>query len=383
MSCPATGIRDFPIQNSVNVTQTLNDSIYEPSSLEIQWAKQGTVPTFQRNFFSEGIYSSGTQTTTLRFRGTKYNLQTAQLVEPQHKGLVLLADKESVNGEIVLVFESPTALTEKYLFLCIPLLNKSATGYSPYLEGIRQDRLSGRPVGLDDVIPSSKEYISYSTCLRLVEQNKSTPVQAAVLVFWRGLPYPTSQLRDVCRKMKMTPPLNAPPSLETLVQGLIPKSETTLFLISSEEVYKRYLRSSELPSSSSRSTDTGTRTDSTDSYKCVPLKPDETVKDNRILIDTDKGVPLSQVLKEKQEEQGEGKITPGMVERMIAAILGTAIGIFVLSVIAYIFSRVTSETTDTSFPWFMGKVKDLVPMVFVSMVVGIIGFLIGFFTSTT
>jgi hypothetical protein len=295
----------------------------------------------------------------------------------------LLGDKESVNGEVVLVFESPTALTERYLFLCIPLLNKSTTSYSPYLEGIRQDRLSGRPVGLDDVLPSSKEYVSYSTCLRLVEQNKSTPVQAAVIVFWRGLPYPSSQLRDVCRKMKITPPLNAPPRLESLVQGLIPKSETTLFLISSEEVYKQYLRSSELPSSSSRFTDVGTRTDSTDSYKCVPLKPDETVKDNRILIDTDKGVPLSQVLKEKQEEQGEGKITPGMVERMIAAILGTAIGIFVLSVIAYIFSRVTSENTDTSFPWFLGKVKDLVPMVLVSMVVGIIGFLIGFFTSTT
>ena len=382
MSCPSTGIRDFPIQNSVNVTQTLNDSIYEPSSLEIQWAKQGTVPIFQRNFFSEGIYSSGTQTTTLRFRGTKYTLQTAQLVEPQHKSLVTLADKEKVYGEIVLVFESSSSLTEKYVFLCIPILNKPATGYSPYLEGIRLDRLSGKPVGLDDLLPSSKEYVSYSTCLRLVQASATTAVQAAVLVFWNGLPYP--YLRDVCKRMKITPALTSPPKLETLVQGLIPKSETSFFLITSEEIYKSYLRNSELSSSSSRTDGGGKRTDSTDSYKCVPLKPDENVKNNRIIIDTDKGVPLSQVLKEKEEEQGDGKITPGMVERMIAIVLGTAIGIFILSVIAYIFSRVTSDTADTtSFPWFMGKVKDTLPMVFVSMVVGIIGFLIGFFTSTT
>jgi hypothetical protein len=243
------------------------------------------------------------------------------------------------------------------------------------------DRLSGRPVGLDDLLPSSKEYVSYSTCLRLVQSNSSTPVQAAVIVFWNGLPYPF--LRDICSKMKKTPPITSPPRLESLVQGLIPKSETTLFLVTSEEVYKNYLRSSELTSTTSRITTDGKRTDSTDSYKCVPLKPDENVKNNRIIIDTDKGVPLSQVLKEKEQEQGEGKITPGMVERMIAVVLGTAIGIFVLSVFAYIFSQVTSETSGTSFPWFMGKVKDMVPMVFVSIVVGIIGFLIGFFTSTT
>ena len=384
MSCPATGIRDFPIQNSVNVTQTLNDSIYEPSSLEIQWAKQGTVPLFQNsNFFPEGIYSSGTQTTTLRFRATKYTLKTAQLVEPQHKGLVLLADKEKVNGEIVLVFESSTALTEKYIFLCIPLLNKTSTSYSPYLEGIRLDKLSGRPVGLDEVLPSSKQYVSYSTCLRLVQASSSTPVQAAVIVFWKGLPYPSSLLTQVCRKMK--PVRKDPPPLKSLVQGLIPKSETTLFLVPSEQVYKTYLRSSELTSSSSRSRteSQGKRTDSTDSYKCVPLKPDENVKNNRIIIDTDKGIPLSQVLQEKEDEQGVGKITPGMVERMIAVVLGTAIGIFVLSVFAYLFSQVTSETSGTSFPWFMGKVKNTLPMVFVSIVVGIIGFLIGFFTSTT
>lgn len=272
-------------------------------------------------------------------------------------------------------------MTEKYVFLCIPLLNKPATSYSPYLEGIRLDRLSGRPVGLDDVLPSSKEYVSYSTCLRLVQANATTAVQAAVLVFWSGLPYPTAQLRDLCKKMNITPALTTPPKLESLVQGLIPKSETTLFLITSEEIYKNYLRSSEL--TSARSTEGGNRTDSTDSYKCVPLKPDENVKDNRIIIDTDKGVPLSQVLKEKEDEQGQGKITPGMVERMIAIILGSAIGLFVLSIIAYIFSRVTTETPDASFPWFMGKVKDMVPMVFVSIVVGIIGFLIGFFTSTT
>ena len=388
MSCPATGIRDFPIQNSVNVTQTLNESITEQPSVEIQWAKRGTVPTFQQNFLNEGLYGSAEQSTSLRFQGTTYTLQFVKLAEPQHRGFLLPEDKSLAIGEILMGFYSPTALTEKYVFLSIPILNKSTSSFSPYFESIRLDRLPGRPIGLDDLMPFSKDYTSYTTCLRKVTAGNSTAVQALVLVFRKGLLYPTNRFGEVVRNIKLPGPNGSvvtsttPPALGTLPEGLIAKTESTSFLLSSEPEYRNYLRSSQLLDSTTRMQGS-VRTDSTDAYKCVPLKPDETVKNNRILVDTDKGIPLSQVLKEKKEDQGEGKITPGMVERMIAVILGTAIGIFILSVIAYIFSRVTSETTDASFPWFMGNVKNMLPMVFVSIVVGIIGFLIGFFTSTT
>ena len=382
MSCPATGIRDFPIQNGVNVTQTLNDSIYEPSTLDIQWAKRGTAPSFQQNFFTEGIYSSGEQSTTLRYKGALYTLKTVQLVDSLHRSLVLSQDKSRVSAEIVMVFESASALVEKFVILCIPILDKSSTNYSPYLEAVRLDRLSGKPIGLDDLLPSSKVYTSYSTCLRQVLQGTSTAVQAIVLVFTAGLPYPKDNLSRLQKKMKSSP--TQLPRLTTLVDGLIPKTNTSLFLITSEIEYKNYLRTSEYNYQSQRGlTDGNRRTDSTDSYKCVPLKPDDNVKNNQIVIDTDKGVPLSQVLKEKQEEEGDAKITPGMVERMIAGILGTAIGVFILSVIAYIFSRVTSDNADDNFPWLVDKTKDMLPIVFVSIIVGIIGFLIGFFTSTT
>jgi hypothetical protein len=71
------------------------------------------------------------------------------------------------------------------------------------------------------------------------------------------------------------------------------------------------------------------------------------------------------------------------VERMIAVVLGTAAGIFILSIIAYFFSLYTSENADPAWPWLLERTRDLMPMIFVSMVVGIIGFLIGFFTNTT
>lgn len=388
MSCPANGIKDFPVQNTVTVTNTLNESITEQPSIEIQWAKRGTVPTFQQNFFNEGIYGSAEQSTSLRFKGNTYALQFVKLAEPQHKGFLLPEDKSLAIGEIVMGFYSPTALTEGYVLLSIPILNKSTSSLSPYLESIRLDRLPGKPIGLDDLLPFSKDYTSYTTCLRKVTSGKSTAVQAAVLVFRKGLLYPSSRFGEVVKKIKIPGPMGrvvtsttAPP-LGSFPEGLVAKTETSLFLIASDADYRNYLRSSQLLDSSSKIPG-GRRVDSTDSYKCVPLNPDQTVKNNRIVVDTDKGVPLSQVLKEKQEEVGSGKITPGMVERMIAVVLGTAIGIFILSILAYIFSRVTSDNTDVSFPWFMGKVKDMLPMFFVSLVVGIIGFLIGFFTSTT
>jgi hypothetical protein len=159
------------------------------------------------------------------------------------------------------------------------------------------------------------------------------------------------------------------------------KTNTTAFSISTEDQYRSYLRSSALLESDKRIPG-GRRVDSTDAYKCVPLNPDKMVKDKRLVIDTDKGVPLSQVLDEKKEDSGEAQITPGMVERMIAVILGTVAGIFILAVVAYLFSRVTSQNADIAFPWILDKTQHLLPIVFVSLIVGVIGFLIGFFTST-
>jgi hypothetical protein len=376
MSCPATGIKDFPIQNNVTITQTLNESIFEPSTLDVQWAKRGTVPAFQENYLTEGIYSSGEQTTTLRLKGNSYTLKIVKLADPQHRTLLPDADKPLCLGEIVMIFESATALTEKFVFLCIPILNKVSSTLSPYLESIRLDRLPGRPISLSDLLPNSKKYVSYATCLHQVTSGKTNPAQAAVLVFTGGLLYPQAQFNDVVKKMKVELQLGS------LFDGLMPKTNASPFLIATQTDYKNYLRYSELLASTGTSIG-GQRIDSTDSYKCVPLNPDETVKNNRLIIDTDKGIPLSQVLKEKKDEQGEAKITPGMVERMIAVVLGTAAGIFILSIVAYFFSLVTSENADPAWPWLLERTRDLIPMIFVSMVVGIIGFLIGFFTNTT
>lgn len=379
-------MKNFPIQNNVTVSQSLNESIFEAPSLEIQWAKRGTVPAFTQNNFTEGIYNSAEQTTTLRLRGNLYTLQFVRLVQPQHKSFLSAQDKNLCNGEIVMLFESGGALTEEFVFLCIPLLNKSTTILSPYLEAIRQDRLPGKPISLDTLLPSSKKYTSYTTCLQRTTSNVSSPVQAAVLVFTEGLSYPDAQLKEVLKKMKdfivksgqLAPRyLTTPPALGPLIKGLVAMTGSS-FLIQSETEYRNYLRTSELTFQGQSG---NRRTDSTDSYKCVPLKPDQDVKNNQIIIDTDKGVPLSQILKEKTDEQGQGQITPGMVERMIAAILGTAAGIFILSVIAYLFSRVTSDDSYENFPWFVDRTKDMLPMVFISIVVGIVGFLIGFFTS--
>jgi hypothetical protein len=387
MSCPATGIRNFPILNNVPVTEALNESIYEEPSIEIQWAKRGTVPSFPSvNFFNEGMYNSGGQSTSLRFHGMTYTLQFVKLSKALHTGFLSADLKPLAIGEIVMGFLSPSALTEKYVLLSIPIVNKSHSSISAYFESIRNDKLPGRPIGLDELLPFKKQYISYTTCLQQVTSGNSTAVQATVLVFQKGLLYPKSFLDEVVKKINIPGPNGSvvhstiPPDLGSFPDGLLPKTNIPSFLISTDAEYRSYLRFSELLEGSNKKPG-DRRTDSIDSYKCVPLKPDQDVKNNRLIIDTDKGVPLSQVLAEKKEEAGEAKITPGMVERMIAVVLGTAAGIFILSVFAYLFSRVTSDDSYENFPWFIDRTKDMLPMVFVSIVVGIVGFLIGFFTS--
>jgi hypothetical protein len=387
--CSKFGIRDFPILNSVPVTRNLNASIYEEIPLDIQWAPKATEP----KFIYDGPYANlgyleymdtGPSTTTLRLNGNTFKLISVQLCVAQHASLLESSKQRDCSGELVIGFKASTSISESYVFLCVPIVTRPTTTVSPYLEALRLGRLDGKPTSLLTVLPQDKHFISYSTCLQRTESSGSVPKQTRVFVFTEGLTYPLSNFQDICRKITASA-VSGPiflPAIQ-LPDNLKDKTEALLFSIATETDYKSLLRYSlyyptGVPDSSRY------RKDSLDAYKCVPLEPSQNIKDGQITVDTENGTLLSQVMQEKQEagQVTKGRITPALVEKVIAIGIALVLIAFIFLILAYIIASITTPNADSFFKVIKQNSGTIGPIVFFSILSAVLAFVIGFFLST-
>jgi len=366
MSCPETGLKGFPIQVTFPVTVALNASIAEDLILDIQWAIKSVAPRFLNSQLEEGDANNTGSQTSLRIQGTQYYLRSVQLCQALHTSFLDPSVANSCKAELVFVFSSNGA----YATLCVPLLAGSTSEPSKYLEALRQDRLPGKPIGLDTLLPTDLHYIHYSTCLTQIQSQKTVATNLRVLVFTAGLVYPEASITELKRMLGSYPVSSLP---DTLQVGT-PKR------IGSDTDYKGFFRYGLYTPSKSNSSDSRIRVDSTDAYKCVPLLPGQNVKDGQITVDTEKGELLSQVLKDNGDTQVETSTgpTPADVEKLIAIFFGVSLGIFLLIILAYAISLYTGTSTEPH-PWLFLelKFKEATPTYFIALLVGIVGFVIG------
>ncbi len=383
--CSTFGIKDFPIVNSVPVVPSLNASIYEEVPLDIQWGPIATAPTFITDgaFANLGLIGpiSAASSTTLRLQGNSFSLLSVQLCEPQHKSLLPMSKQMACSGELILSFKAQTDRAENYIFLCVPILAQATATPSAFLEALRLGRLDGKPTSLLTVLPpEDKHYISYSTCLRRTEGARTTTKQARVLVYTAGLRYPNANLTELARK-RSGPSRTNPPVLPAMQMpdSLVKRTESQLTTITTEENYKSLLRYSQYYPTT-RPDSSRYRTDRLESYKCVPLEPSQNIKDGRIVVDTESGELLSQVVKDAESgEVRESKLTPALIEKIIAVIVALVLLAIVLLVLAYILASMTTPNADTFFGIVKQHLGTIAPVVFFSLLLGIVGFLLGVF----
>jgi hypothetical protein len=388
--CSTFGIRDFPILNSVNVTPSLNAAIYEEIPLDIQWGPKATEPTFihtgtYANLGFVEYLDAGASTTSLRLNGNTFALISVQVCSPQHATLLPREKQRDCSGEIVIGFKAQNTISESYVFLCIPILTQTTVSLSTYLEALREGSLDGKPTSLLSVLPSSdKHFISYSTCLQRNESAGTSPKQVRVFVFTEGLAYPQARFQEIVNKVVSPAPSGRTslPAIQ-LPDGLVDKTQSMLFSISTEVDYKSLLRYSVYypqgtPASSKF------REDNLNSYKCVPLEPSQNIKDGKIVVDTETGELLSQVLKDKEEpgQPKRSKISPAMVEKIIAISLALVLIAFVFLIVAYMITSLTTPNPDSFWGVIKQNAGTITPIFFFSTLVGIICFILGFFLYT-
>jgi hypothetical protein len=392
-TCSNQGVRDFPIQRTAQLSSSIIDSVKESFLIDIQWATKSSAPEFvidsnDKGFLREGTLSTQASTTTLRFQGNSYTLKTMQLTKSLHGSFFTEELKRQIPAELVLVFSTTSPIAEKYVLFCIPIFAGPSTQQNSYLNTLNQGRLLGNPISLGTVLPQDSRFIAYSTCLSQLQNNQSASVQARVLMFYSTISF--SQVNELKKKLYRYRNAN-----NVLVDGsttesfpdvrlpdlVSAKTMPVPFTIDNETTFTRFIRSGSLQDSKGQG-GVYTREDTTASYKCVPLNPDLHVnKDKKIVIDTRKGELLSDVLNKRQTDLdgdlGRKGLDAEQIETILAVAFGIAIGLLILSILAYFISRVTaSEGSFAKGPIVVlpSWITKGAPILVVSLVVGLIGF---------
>jgi hypothetical protein len=363
--CPSTGIRDFPIQNNVKVDDQLILAVQESYLVQAQWAQRSDAPKIvdqQNLFFDEGAqHSAATNQTTLRLQGNSYTLQSVQICKPQHTGFVRDADKPLVQAEIILSFSGSSA--EKYVFFCIPIINKSTTKPNVYLTAGGNGRLPGGPISVGSIMPEKQGFLCYSTCLNQVKSGQTLATNARVFVFYDGIFFNIGTISNNL----------------LLPDNITASTMAVPFTLNNEVDFKNFLRSSDLKTGKGDGA-LNQRVDATSAYKCTPLNPDLQVKDGKITIDTQKGEVLSKVLETRSAElQGtivKPGLTPGDIQKVIAIAFGIGFGLLILSLLAY-FVSIYSTGGDGFPPGPVISIPEWFSSIGPNIAIALIGFIFG------
>ena len=395
-TCSNLGVRDFPIQRTAQLSSTIIDSVKESFLIDIQWATKSNAPEFvidsnDKGFLREGMNSSQASTTTLRFQGNSYTLKTMQITKSLHGSFFTEELQRQIPAEVVLVFSTTNSIAEKYVIFCIPIYSGPSTQQNSYLNSLLQGRLPGSPISLGKVLPEDSRFLIYSTCLSQLQNNQSSSVQARVLLFYSTISFSqVDELKKFIYRFRnannvLVNGSTTQPFPEVRLPDLISaKTMPVPFTIDNETTFTRFIRSGSLKDSQGQG-GVFTREDTTSSYKCVPLNPDLHVnKDRKIVVDTRKGELLSDVLDKRQSDLqgdlGRRGLTADQIETILAVAFGIALGLLVLTIIAYFISRVTaSEGSFAKGPILVLPewIKSGTPILVVSVIVGLIGFGIG------
>jgi hypothetical protein len=370
--CTGRANQSFPIglDSAFTPTQDIYDSVKSAFSVEINWSQRTTLPVFS-NQQKALIDEDGS--TTARFQGTDYTLQSTQITNATHNSWILNADAKEANQlDILCIFKSRVADTDfPYIFVVIPIISMdSASAESNYLLGLAGLCTDKKPVSLEEVLPppDRRFFASYTTCL---EPNGDGGL---VLVFLNGR-YVSLKTTNAIYEMAGRGPTTPWPPL--VVPTSITLSQPTTF---TQSKFEKSVRISNLLT---RQVKGGKyRADDTYAYTCVVMDPDKNVKDGKLLIDTTTGnpVPLNQVLAERERvrafEIPASGLKPGQLELAVAIFLGSLLGLIGIFVLIYLIGMYRRNVTEYVFP---DTLKQISGISIAAVLFGFIGFLIGIF----
>lgn len=384
-SCSSFALQSFPVKTLVPATFDLYFSVLEPLSFDFQWNTRTTPPVFLSS--QNGLLSED-KTSSVRYNGITYTLESVQLTDPTHKQWIVPNNSQQGNYEDIILTFSQNSLESvkgEYLVFIIPIIrNFSNVKESSYLTSIGTD--SSQTISLKSLIPSdpSSLFAYYSTCVPGAAGQPAQNVLNVVAV--NGL-----QMIDV--SMARIKKLFTTISLKTTYGGYVPplaiKYSNTSTTISSNAQFTQYINTTQnilVPPTAGVGPIQGPIQDTTDAYKCVPFDPDNQIIDGKITINPNNGSVLTKVQEDRNTLIAGAKPSSGPPPEVYAKYASTAIAflfsiIFVLILIYVFVGRAVGPQTLGHGAGYFQKHSRIITntptYLIIGVLCGFIGFIVG------
>jgi hypothetical protein len=385
MSCSFNSIQSFPVGLTFPITTDIYTSVLQPLTFDFQWGTRTTNPQFvsaQNGLIDE------TDTSTLRYNGLSYKLESVQFTIPTHKTWIIPQNSQIDNYEdIILTFSDSN--TAQYIVIIVPIIRVAQTLDAPYLNAIGTAN-SAQQISIGSVIPSgiSTTFAIYSTCVNRTELG--TPSQSVLnIIAVDGLKVTDltmariktayiaqTQQTQLSNYIGYTPPLSIKYSNE--LKSFQSDGQFRLNVITTRNIL--------VPPTSGVGPIKTPVEETVDAYKCVPFDPDKQMVNGKITVDPRTGTPLT-VVESKRSElktnmESTFKVPPEIYSKYVSSALAFFFtGIIIVVVIYFLIGAAIGPSVIGHGGGFFSRLfKNLtnVPAYsIIGILCGFIGFMIG------
>jgi hypothetical protein len=386
-TCSGTQILSFPLNPTLAFTPqpALYGNYRQAVPFEITWSTLTTAPVLDATSYTWNE-TSAANTTTLRYNGQRYTFKQGQLTKPKHSNWLSIPTtetspsaylaKNTFDLQLTFVADS-TSTTDKYVILSMPLIDDSssiacAERDPKYLVGLLDANMQTTSISLKDFFPDLEaNFLYYSVC---VSTTTASTDQLKVFVCTDGL----LVSHETYTRLTAIAPDYDTTFIPRLTQNQPnPIGDKDSFGKTTETIMGQFTFSTNTLLTPATSSATTTTTTSINSFKCVPLDPNKSIKDGQITIDTSTGVPLSQEeVRRRIEPLGSVQTDPKLKERQKGFVFGIQIFFIVFFSLVILFVLLAfflPKGTRFRIPWENPNVKLFV----IGSVIAVLFFILG------
>jgi len=293
--CPPYSLGKFPVGMLLTPTIDMYTSVLDPLKFQFQWGVRTTAPHFITG--ENGIIDE-LATTTLRYDGKTYVLESVQITDPTHKSWVVPAITRQNNLEdIILRFAYTPNINQQreFIVIVIPILRSTTPVKDPsYLTAFGTTNSS--QISLQSVVPSgaSSLFSYYRSCSPATGLLPSQTVFNIIAVTGLNVNSLTmANIKTVFTNMRINTtygPYINPVSIVYTQQNNISISSDTQFRTLVGSTFNILS-----PANAGINPNAPPIEETSDAYKCVPFDPDTQMLNGKIRIDPSSGTVLSQI----------------------------------------------------------------------------------------
>jgi hypothetical protein len=293
-TCNPNALQSFPIGVSIPITYDLYYSVLQPLSFDFQWGTRNTPPHFTSS--TNGLLDE-TDTSTVRYNGYTYRLESVQFTDPTHKRWIIPSDAQINNWEDIVLTFSYSVLgsnSTDYLVIIVPIIRVPQAADPNYFTSIGTTGNS-QQISLKSVIPSgsSTTFAYYATCTNGLGGNVTQNVLNIVSV--DGIQVTDLTMARIKTVFKNSTTLN---SYGGYTPPLAINYSNTPTTLTTSDKFRQHVNITTnilvVPAAGSNPNPHPVD-EPLEAYKCVPFDPESQVVNGKITVDPTTGKLLSTV----------------------------------------------------------------------------------------